>query len=157
MTLEGDRQDVDEHWMRRALEEASAAATRGEVPVGAVAVMGDTLIAAAGNAVERELDPTQHAEMRVLRAACQQRKGWRLDGMTLYVTLEPCPMCAGAILLARMDRCVWGAPDPKKGADGSVYDVLSSQGGNHRIEVTSNVLPEESAGLLRSFFAQRRH
>ena len=101
------------------------------------------MIAAASNRIERGGDATDHAEMRVLRTAARRRGGWRLDGVTVVVTLEPCPMCAGAMVQARIDRCVYGARDPKKGADGSVYDVLRHPANNHRVEVTEGVLAEE--------------
>jgi tRNA(adenine34) deaminase len=142
--------------MRRALQLARAAGTRGEVPVGAVAVRDGALIAAAGNAMERRGDAAAHAEMLVLRRAARVVGGWRLDGVTVYATLEPCPMCAGAMVQARIARCVYGARDPKKGADGSVYDVLRHARNNHRIEVTDGVLAEESAVLLQDFFRARR-
>ena len=142
--------------MRRALRVARAAGARGEVPVGAVAVRDGAVIAAAGNAMERRRDATAHAEMLVLRKVARIAGGWRLDGITLYATLEPCPMCAGAMVQARIERCVYGALDPKKGADGSVYDVLRHPGNNHRIDVTSGVCARESAALLQQFFRARR-
>jgi tRNA(adenine34) deaminase len=143
--------------MRRALVMARAAARRGEVPVGAVlADASGKVIAAAGNRVERGGDATLHAEMIVLRRAARVLGGWRLAGLTLAVTLEPCPMCAGAMLLARVDRCLYGALDPKKGADGSVYDVLRHPGGNHRIDVVGGVLAGECGGLLSGFFSELR-
>ncbi len=142
--------------MRRALQVARAAGVRGEVPVGAVAVRDGAVIAAAGNAIERRCDATAHAEMLVLRRAAGIVAGWRLDGVTLYATLEPCPMCAGAMVQARIERCVYGASDPKKGADGSAFDVLRNPRNNHRIEVTSGVIAEECGALLRRFFLERR-
>jgi tRNA(adenine34) deaminase len=142
--------------MRRALQVARAAGRRGEVPVGAVAVRDGAVIAAAGNAMERRGDATAHAEMLVLRRVARLVGGWRLDGVTVYATLEPCPMCAGAMVQGRIARCVYGARDPKKGADGSVYDVLRHARNNHRIDVTDGVLADESAGLLRAFFRARR-
>jgi len=142
--------------MRRALRVARAAGTRGEVPVGAVAVRDGTVIAAAGNAMERRRDATAHAEILVLRRVARIVGGWRLDGITLYATLEPCPMCAGAMVQARIDRVVYGARDPKKGADGSVYDVLRHARNNHRIDVVSEVCAGESAALLQQFFRERR-
>jgi tRNA(adenine34) deaminase len=146
----------DEALMRRALDLARAAARRGEVPVGALAVRDGAVVAAAGNRVERGGDATLHAEMAVLRAAARRGGGWRLTGVTLVVTLEPCPMCAGAMVLARIDRCVYGARDPKKGADGSVHDVLRHPAGNHRIEVVEGVLAAECGGLLTGFFTRLR-
>ena len=142
----------DQMLMRRALVLAARAGRRGEVPVAALAVAGGEVIAAASNRMERGGDATDHAEMRVLRTAARRRGGWRLDGLTVVVTLEPCPMCAGAMVQARVDRCVYGARDPKKGADGSVYDVLRHPANNHRVEVTWGVLGEESGRLLRDFF-----
>jgi tRNA(adenine34) deaminase len=142
--------------MRRALALARAAGVRSEVPVGAIAVRNGVVIAAAGNAMERRGDASAHAEMLVLRRAARIVGGWRLDGVTVYATLEPCPMCAGAMVQARIVRCVYGARDPKKGADGSVYDVLRHAANNHRIEVTTGTCAEESAALLREFFQARR-
>ena len=142
--------------MRRALRMARAAGARGEVPVGAVAVRDGVVIAAAGNAMERRGDATAHAEMLVLRRVARIVGGWRLDGVTVYATLEPCPMCAGAMVQARIAACVYGAGDPKKGADGSVYDVLRNPRNNHRIEVVTGVGADQSAALLRDFFRARR-
>ncbi len=142
--------------MRRALHVARAAGARGEVPVGAVAVRDGTIIASAGNAMERRGDATAHAEMLVLRRVARIVGGWRLDGVTVYATLEPCPMCAGAMVQARIARCVYAARDPKKGADGSVYEVLRHLRNNHHIAVTDGVCAEESAVLLQDFFRARR-
>jgi tRNA(adenine34) deaminase len=149
--------EADLALMRRALTVARAAGRRGEVPVGAVAADATgRVIAAAGNRVERGGDSALHAEMIVLRRAARVIGDWRLSGVSLAVTLEPCPMCAGAMLLARVDRCVYGAFDPKKGADRSAYDVLRHPGGNHRIEVVDGVLAAECGELLSGFFARRR-
>ncbi len=142
--------------MRRALGVARAAGNRGEVPVGAVAVRDGVVIATAGNAIERRGDATAHAEMIVLRRVAHLHGGWRLDGITVYATLEPCPMCAGAMVQARIARCVYAARDPKKGADGSVYDVLRHAKNNHRIDVTMGICADESAALLQGFFRARR-
>jgi tRNA(adenine34) deaminase len=142
--------------MRRALQAARAAGVRGEVPVGAVAVRDGAVIATAGNAMERRGDATAHAEMLVLRRVARIVGGWRLDGVTVYATLEPCPMCAGAMVQARIAACVYGALDPKKGADGSVYDVLRNWRNNHRIDVTAGVGADEAAALLQDFFRARR-
>src|SRR5438552_15747892 len=142
--------------MRRALGLARAAARRGEVPVGALRVRDGAVIAAAGNAIERRADATAHAEMLVLRRAAHVIGGWRLEGVTLYVTLEPCPMCAAAMVQARIARCVYGARDPKKGADGSVYDVLRHPGNNHRVDAVDGVLAGECGALLSGFFAALR-
>lgn len=142
--------------MRRALALARAAGARGEVPVGALAVRDGEVIAAASNRMERSGDATAHAEMLVLRRAARALGGWRLTGITLYVTLEPCPMCAGAMVQARIDRCVYGARDPKKGADGSVYDVLRNAANNHRISVVEGALALECGEVLTAFFQSRR-
>lgn len=142
--------------MRRALRLARAAGARGEVPIGAVAVLDGRVIAAASNRMERAGDAAAHAEMLVLRRAARVVGGWRLTGVTVVVTLEPCPMCAGAMVAARVSRCVYGARDPKKGADGSVYDVLRNPANNHLPVVTAGVLAEECGELLRDFFRQLR-
>jgi tRNA(adenine34) deaminase len=142
--------------MRRALRLARAAGGRGEVPVGAVAVLGGEVVAAAGNGIERRADASAHAEMLALRGAARRLGGWRLSGVTLVVTLEPCPMCAGAMVQARIARCVYGARDPKKGADGSVYDVLRHPAGNHAVAVTEGVLAAECGALLSAFFRRLR-
>lgn len=142
--------------MRHALALARGAGRRGEVPVGAVALRGGEVIAAASNRMERSRDASAHAEMVVLRRCARRLGGWRLHGVTVVVTLEPCPMCAGAMVQARIDRCVYGARDPKKGADGSVYEVLRHPHNNHRVRVEEGVLAEDSAALLRRFFAGRR-
>jgi tRNA(adenine34) deaminase len=143
-------------WMRQALRLARAAARRGEVPVGALAVHQGRIIAAASNRMERAADATAHAEMLVLRRASAVLGDWRLGGVTVVVTLEPCPMCAGAMVQARLDRCVYGARDPKKGADGSVYEVLRHPLGNHRVAVEEGVLAGECGLLLSDFFASLR-
>src|SRR3984957_3860395 len=114
------------------------------------------VMAAAGNAIERRGDATAHAELLVLRRVARIVGGWRLDGVTVYATLEPCPMCAGAMVQARIARCVYGARDPKKGADGSVYDVLRHTQNNHRIDVTAGVCADDAAALLQAFFRARR-
>jgi tRNA(adenine34) deaminase len=142
--------------MRRALSLARSAGRRGEVPAGALAVLGGVVIAAAGNRMERGGDATEHAELRVLRAAARRAGGWRLTGVSVVVTLEPCPMCAGAMVQARIDRCVYGARDPKKGADGSVYDVLRNPRNNHRVEVVEGVLAGDCGRLLSDFFGRLR-
>lgn len=145
-----------EGWMRHALRLARDAARRGEVPVGAVAVHRGRVIAAASNRMERAGDATAHAEMLVLRRAARLLGGWRLSGVTVVVTLEPCPMCAAAMVQARIDACVYGARDPKKGADGSVYEVLRHPAGNHRVAVVEGVLAGECGELLSGFFAALR-
>src|SRR5205823_11105518 len=125
-------------------------------PIGAVVARGDEVLARAGNERERRQDPTGHAEILALRAATESVGSWRLEGCTVYVTLEPCAMCAGALVLARVPRVVYGAADPKAGAAGSVLDVLREPRLNHRPEVASGLLADESAALLRGFFGTRR-
>jgi tRNA(adenine34) deaminase len=147
---------ADERFMRLALDEAERATEHDDVPIGAVIVRDDEVIAAARNERELRKDPTAHAEILALRAAAQALGGWRIPDSVLYVTLEPCAMCAGAVVLARVPRVVYGAPDPKAGAAGSVLDVLSEPRLNHRPRVDRGVLAEESAALLRAFFAARR-
>lgn len=146
----------DVTWMRRALDEARRATEHGDVPVGAVAVLDGAIIARAHNRREIDGDPTAHAELLAIREAARVIGHWRLEGVTLYCTLEPCAMCAGAMVLARLPRLVVGAPDPKAGAGGSVMDVLAHPDLNHRVEVTSGVLADEAAALLVSFFARLR-
>jgi tRNA(adenine34) deaminase len=147
---------ADERMMRAALAEASACLGSDDVPVGAVVARGEDVIAAAGNARERLQDPTAHAEIQVLRIASDVLGSWRLDGCTLYVTLEPCAMCAGAIVLARVDRVVFGAADPKAGFAGSLGNLVQDDRLNHRVELTGGVLQEECGELLRAFFRDRR-
>jgi tRNA(adenine34) deaminase len=143
--------------MRRALAVAAAAVDSDDVPVGAVVLAADgALLAAAANARERDGDPTAHAEVLALRAAAGALGSWRLTGCTLVVTLEPCTMCAGALVLARVARLVYGADDPKAGAVGSLWDVVRDRRLNSRPEVLRGVLAEESADLLRAFFTTHR-
>ena len=143
--------------MRRALERAAEAAAREEVPVGAVLVSPDgRLVAEDGNRSRERSDPTAHAEILVLRRAAEALGDWRLLGHTLYATLEPCAMCAGALVLARVQRLVFGAADPKAGMCGSLHDLVRDPRLNHRLEVTPGVLPESAAELLREFFRARR-
>jgi tRNA(adenine34) deaminase len=149
--------DQQERLMALALERAREAEGHGDVPIGAVIARGEEVLAAAGNERELRRDPTAHAEILAIRAAAEALGGWRLPDTTLYVTLEPCAMCAGAIVLARIPAVVYGAPDPKAGAAGSVLDVLTEPALNHRPEVTSGVLETESAALLRDFFTARRN
>jgi tRNA(adenine34) deaminase len=146
----------DEHFMRLALREAERAAEHDDVPIGAVVVRDGEVIGAAGNERELRGDPTAHAEVLALREASRTVGGWRIPDSVLYLTLEPCPMCAGAIVLARIPRVVYGAADPKAGAAGSVLDILSEPRLNHRPRVESGLLAVESAALLESFFAARR-
>jgi tRNA(adenine34) deaminase len=147
---------MDEEFMRLALEEASTAAEHGDVPVGAVLVKDGVPVAAAGNERQLRQDPTAHAEILVLRAAAEKLGTWRLDDTTLYVTLEPCPMCAGAMVLARVKRLVYGPQDPKAGAALSLYNIVQDPRLNHKVEITPDVLMEESAALLRPFFEGKR-
>lgn len=147
---------VDEAFMREAIEEARQAADVGEVPVGAVVVRAGQVIARAHNAREMEQDPTAHAELVAMREAARLLGQWRLTGCTVYVTLEPCHMCAGAIVNARPDRVVFGAMDPKTGAVGSLSNTLTDARLNHQPEVRSGVLAEDCGDLLRSFFRAAR-
>jgi tRNA(adenine34) deaminase len=142
--------------MRVALEEARAAGAEGDVPVGAIVARSSEVVARAGNARERAQDPTAHAEILALRQAARALGSWHLEGCTLYVTLEPCAMCAGALVLARIDRLVLGAPDPKAGFAGSLGDIVRDGRLNHEVEVTVGVLAEECGEVLRAFFAERR-
>jgi tRNA(adenine34) deaminase len=147
----------DEQWMRRAVDEARAALDHDDVPIGCVVVdaRGNEL-ARAHNARERDTDPTAHAELIALREAAGKLGTWRLEGVTLYVTLEPCAMCAGAMVLARVQRLVYGATDPKAGGVGSLYNIAQDARLNHRIDVAQGVLAEESSELLRAFFKTKR-
>ncbi len=147
---------ADEILMGEALAEARAAGEAGEVPIGAVAVMGGEIAARGQNRVLRDCDPTAHAEMVALRAAAQDVGNYRLTDCELYVTLEPCAMCAGAMIHARLGRLVYAAADPKAGAAGSVLEVLNHPRLNHIMAVTAGILADESADLLRAFFRERR-
>lgn len=145
-----------EEAMREALELAREAAARGEVPVGAVALYEGRVIARAANAREADRDPTAHAELRVIQEAARVLGRWRLTGVTVVVTLEPCAMCAGAMVLARIDRLVFAAPDPKAGCVGSLQDLSCDPRLNHRFEVERGLLAAEAGDLLRAFFRARR-
>ena len=147
---------MHEHYMRLALEEASAAMGQHEVPIGAVIVHGGRVIARAHNQREQLCDPTAHAEMIAITQAAESLKSWRLDGCTLYVTLEPCPMCAGAIVQARIPTVVYGAADPKAGAVHTLYRLLEDSRLNHRCLVVSGVLIEECGRILTQFFQRQR-
>ena len=142
--------------MQAALSEASLAAEAGEVPIGAVVVSEGAIIACGQNRVLRDLDPTAHAEIVALRVAAAAMGNYRLPGCTLYVTLEPCAMCAGAMIHARIDRLVYAADDPKAGAAGSVLAVLNHPQLNHQMQVEQGILADEAAELLRNFFRERR-
>jgi tRNA(adenine34) deaminase len=146
----------DEYFMRLALREAERAIEHDDVPIGCVIVHGGEVIAATCNERELRADPTAHAEILALREAAMHLAGWRLLDTVLYVTLEPCAMCAGAIVLGRVPRVVYAAPDPKAGAAGSVLDVLGEPALNHRPDVAGGLLAEEAADLLRQFFGLRR-
>jgi tRNA(adenine34) deaminase len=153
---QGGFTETDERLMGMAIGRARGAAEHGDVPIGALLALDDEPLAAAGNERELRGDPTAHAEILAIRAAAERLGGWRLAGTTLYVTLEPCAMCAGAIVLARVPRVVFGAADPKAGAAGSVLDVLAEPALNHRPDVAGGLCAEECAELLRGFFADRR-
>ena len=146
----------DERMMRLALAEARTCLEHGDVPIGAVVTRGDDVLAAAGNRREGEADPTAHAEILAIRAAGAALGSWRLDGCTLTVTLEPCAMCAGAAVLARLDRVVFGAADPKAGFAGSLGNLVQDPRLNHAVALTGGVLADECGDLLRSFFRERR-
>ena len=148
------RSDVD--FMRLALEQAAAAQANGEVPVGAVLVRGDEVVATGANCPIASHDPTAHAEIEALRAGGRALQSYRLGDTTLYVTLEPCVMCASAIVHARVKRLVFGAWDPRAGAAGSIVDVFALQGLNHRVDVFGGVLMEECSERLKQFFGERR-
>ena len=148
--------DSDLFWMRQALKLAKQAAENGEVPVGAILVSNGVRIAEASNLREQSGSPIAHAEMRVIQAASEKIGNWRFVDTTLYVTLEPCPMCAGAIVLARIPKVVYGTTDPKSGAAGTLYNILQDERLNHRVELVSGVLADESSALLKSFFQERR-
>ena len=149
-------QRQDAHWMRLALLEAKKAAQLGEIPVGAVIVRDYQVIARAHYRRELDQDALAHAEVLCIRQACQTLHSWRLSGCQLYVTLEPCPMCSGAIINARLDRVVYGARDPKAGCAGSVLDILQNPSFNHQAKVTQGVLENECSEMLKTFFAELR-
>jgi tRNA(adenine34) deaminase len=148
--------EADERLMRLALEEARRSEGWGDVPIGAVVARGEEVLARAGNEREHRGDPTAHAEILALREAARRTGSWRLDGCALYVTLEPCAMCAGAVVLSRVDRLVFGAADPKAGFAGSLGDLVRDPRLNHRVQVASGVLAEEAGDILRGFFGSRR-
>jgi tRNA(adenine34) deaminase len=146
----------DREAMEAALAEARTAAEAGEVPIGAVAVHGDEIIGRGQNRILRDNDPTAHAEIVAMRQAAAALGNYRLNGCTFYVTLEPCAMCAGAMIHARLDRLVYAAPDPKTGAAGSVLEVLNHPRLNHQMQVEQGILADQAGELLRSFFRERR-
>lgn len=147
---------IDEFWMMEALKEAEKAAEIGEVPIGAILVRGDEIVGRGYNRREIDKDPTAHAEMIAIRDASNQLGGWRLLGTTLYVTLEPCPMCAGAIVQARVERVVYGARDPKAGCAGTLMNLLQEERFNHQVEHVSGILADECGQILTNFFRKLR-
>lgn len=151
-----DPSKKDQKYIRVAIEQAKNAEENGDVPIGAVIVCRDQLVGKAYNQREQLKDPTAHAEIIALTQAAAYLQSWRLNACTMYVTLEPCPMCAGALVLARIDRLVYGCDDPKAGACGSLYDIVRDERLNHRLEVTSGILAEECGKLLQEFFQRRR-
>jgi tRNA(adenine34) deaminase len=146
----------DQRYMKVAIEQAKIAEENGDVPIGAVIVHNDTVIAKAYNQREQLADPTAHAEIIALTQAAAALETWRLNGCTMYVTLEPCPMCAGALVLARIDRIVYGCDDPKTGAIKSLYNIVQDNRLNHRVEVTCGILADEYSRILQEFFKKRR-
>jgi tRNA(adenine34) deaminase len=144
------------HYMKMAIEQAKIAEENGDVPIGAVIVYKNQIIGKAYNQREQLKDPTAHAEIIALTQAAAFLESWRLNGCTMYVTLEPCPMCAGALVLARMDRLVYGCDDPKTGACKSLYNIVQDERLNHRLEVTRGVLAEDCSIMLQDFFQRRR-
>ena len=142
------------HYMREALIEAGISASEGNVPVGALVVCNGDIIGRGHN--QKSNDPTGHAEIMAIRDACSKRNHWKLQGCTIYVTLEPCPMCAGAIVLARLDKVVYGASDPKAGSCGTLYDIPGDTRLNHRCSVIKGILAQESIVMLREYFLKRR-
>ncbi len=156
MSEKSQKEPNPELFMKAAMAEAHKAAAKGEVPVGAVIVHEGEIIARAHNLRETSFDPLAHAEILVIREAAAKLGRWRLSGCTLYVTLEPCPMCAGAIVNSRVDHLVFGAPDPRTGSAGSIMDIVRDERLNHQPSVTEGVLLSESRQLLQSFFAERR-
>ncbi len=147
---------TDQEYMQIALEEAALAYKEGEIPIGAIIVHDGEIIAKAHNRRELDHDATAHAEIRAIQAACQKLGRWRLTGCALYVTIEPCPMCAGAIFNARMDRVIYGADDSKGGAVQSLFNVLTHPGLNHETNVTAGVLADDCAQMMKDFFKERR-
>jgi tRNA(adenine34) deaminase len=151
-----ETKQIDERYMKSAIDAAMIAEENGDVPIGAVIVHQNQIIAKAYNQREQLNDPTAHAEIIALTQAAAALESWRLNGCTIYVTLEPCPMCAGALVLARIDRLVFGCADPKTGACGSLYNIVQDSRLNHRLEIQSGVLADECSALLTKFFEKRR-
>ncbi len=156
MSLTNGNSYPHEHWMRLAIEEANKAEAIAEVPIGAVVVCDDAIIGRGHNLRETSFDPTSHAEMIAIREASAHKQAWRLTGCTLYVTLEPCPMCAGAILQSRIDRVVFGTSDPKAGCCGTLMNLLQDDRFNHRTEIVPDVLQAECSAQLTNFFRRLR-
>jgi tRNA(adenine34) deaminase len=156
LVVEANDLSPDQRYMDLALEQARRCLSWGDVPIGAVVVRDDEVLGAAGNERERLTDPTGHAEILALQEAARRIGSWRLSECTMYVTLEPCAMCSGALVLARVDRLVFGATDPKAGFAGSLGNLVQDLRLNHRLEVDSGVRAEEAGALLREFFAERR-
>ncbi len=156
MDVHAEAAAADERWMREALVAAEGCLEHEDVPIGSVIVRGDDVVAVAGNERELRNDPTAHAEILALRAAAERAGSWRLDGHTLYVTLEPCAMCAGAIVLARVDRVVLGALDPKAGVTGSLGNLVQDPRLNHRAHLSTGVFADECGDVLKRFFRSRR-
>ena len=154
--MNGTKAEQDEQYMRQAIEAAKIAEENGDVPIGAVVVYENQVIGRAYNQREQLKDPTAHAEIIALTQAAAFIESWRLHGCTMFVTLEPCAMCAGALVLGRLDRLVYGCEDPKAGACGSLYNIVQDERLNHRLEITSGVLADECAKLLQDFFRQKR-
>jgi len=148
---------TDQQFMKAAIEQAKIAEENGDVPIGAVIVYKNQIIAKAYNQRQQLNDPTAHAEIIALTQAAAFVQNWRLNGCAMYVTLEPCPMCAGALVLARLDRLVYGCDDPKSGACGSIYNIVADERLNHRLQVTAGVLAEDCGAQLQSFFQKRRN
>lgn len=157
MAVVSSRQELDQRYMRVAISEALKARALGEVPIGAVIVKEDEIIATGYNMRERIQAATAHAELLAIQQACEKMESWRLEGCTLYVTLEPCPMCAGAIVQSRLSRVVYGAADPKAGCCGTLMNLLDEPRFNHQATITSGVLEEETAVLLKEFFRALRN
>jgi tRNA(adenine34) deaminase len=147
---------TDADWMQRTLDEAALALEHDDVPIGAIAVLGGEIIGRGHNHREADGDPTAHAEMIAIRQAAQHIGHWRLEGVTLYCTLEPCAMCAGAMVLARLPRLVYATTDPKAGCAGSIMDIVRHDALNHRVDVTAGIMADEAAEQIRAFFRRLR-
>ena len=155
--MNNEFKQTDQQFMKAAIEQAKIAEENGDVPIGAVVVYKNQIIAKAYNQRQQLNDPTAHAEIIALTQAAAFVQNWRLNGCAMYVTLEPCPMCAGALVLARLDRLVYGCDDPKSGACGSIYNIVADERLNHRLQVTAGVLAEDCGAQLQSFFQKRRN